>query len=122
MSTTNNNLNYNRAIAKLSPEEFREFNGPFFVKNVYERIDGKKTDKVVNRFCVRLKGPLNADGTAPSSSLGDQLAFVSTAFGDKAIDPKDAEFAAFFDDKGDIQWILQRKGVDFVEEAAMVFA
>lgn len=113
----NNNLNYNRAIAKLSPAEFREFNGPFFVKNVKD----KETGKIVNRFCVRLKGKLNPDGTAPSSALGDQLAFVSTAFGEGKINPDDAEFAAFFDDKGDIQWILQRKGVDFVEEASMVF-
>lgn len=126
MAQTVNNLNYDKAIARLSGEEFAKLNGPFFVKNVYAwetDAEGNKvrTDTIVNRFCIRLKGPVNADGTVPPASQGDQIAFVSTSLEGKSINPDEVEFAAFFDEKGVLQWILQKKGAGFTEEAAMVF-
>ena len=126
MSETINNLNYDRAVARVTPEEFAKLYGPFFVKNVYRwdtDADGNKvrSSEIVNRFCIRLKGPMNADGTVPPASQGDQIAFVSTSLEGKNINPDEVEFACFFDDKGQPQWILQKKGAGFTEEAAMVF-
>jgi len=126
MEKTVNNLRYDKAVARVTPEEFARLNGPFFVKNVYAwdtDADGNKvkTDTIVNRFCIRLKGPMNADGTVPPASQGDQIAYVSTSLEGKNINPDEVEFAAFFDEKGQLQWILQKKGAGFTEEAAMVF-
>ena len=124
---TVNNLKFNRAIARLSKEEFADIVGPYYVKKVFEMqkdADGnwrKVLDKegnpiVTNRFCIKLKGPVNPDGTVPPASQGNQCAFVSTNY-----DPsEEAEFAAFFDENGDAQWLLMNKTKGFTDEAEFI--
>lgn len=127
MEKTANNLKFNRAIARLSKEEFAELVGPYYVKNVYEMkrnekgewekvLDADGKPNLLNRFCIKLKGPVSADGTVPPASQGNQVAFVATNF-----DPKDeGEFAAFFDEHGEPQWILMNKTAGFTDEAEFI--
>ena len=128
MEKTVNNLKFDRAIARLSKEEFADLIGPYYVKEVVERrknpetgewekvLDENGKPNVLNRFCIRLKGPRNADGTVPPSSQGNQVAFVATN-----LDPNgEMEFAAFFDEHDDPQWILMNKTAGFNDEALFV--
>lgn len=112
-----NSLNFDKAFARKSPAEFAKFKGPFFVDSIYEVIEDEngnkvRTDKVTNRFVRKLVGPMNENGTVPPESQGDTLAYVATSW-----DPAgEHEFAAFRDDDGALQWILQNKTAGFTKE------
>ena len=106
--------------AHLTPEKFADFNGPFFVKNVYSwdvDADGSKVknEKIVNRFCILLNGPMNDDGTVPPASQGDKIAFVSTSLIGQIINPAEVEFVVFYDEKGKLQWILREKSSETID-------
>ena len=116
-------LNFDRAFAHKDFEAFAKFKGPFFVDAVYKVIeneDGKKvvTDEIANMFVRKIVGPLAPDGiTVPPESQGDTIAFVSTNY-----DPEqEGEFAAFRDEDGQLQWILQNKTEGFAKKAVLVY-
>ena len=117
-----NRLDWDKATAHKTMEQFKKMKGAFFLDEIYEwREDenGKKvqTDKIINRFVRELIGPRNADGSIPDDSQGDTLAFVATNF-----DPdKEGCFAAFKDDDGLYQWILMNKPQGFTKTSRLVF-
>ena len=127
MEKTVRNLKFDRAIARLTVDEFKDLIGPYYVKKVYEMkknengewvkvLDENGKPNVLNRFCIRLKGPANPDGTVPPASQGNQVAFVATTYDPDA----EHEFAAFFDEKDEPQWILMNKTAGFTDEAEFI--
>lgn len=119
---TTNRLDFDKAIAHKTPEQFRKMNCPYFVHTLYEYREDEngnkvKTNRIINRFVRELVGPRNADGTVPPTSQGDTLAYVATNW------KKDEEsvFAAFRDDAGDIKWILMNRPAGLDADTEFVF-